>query len=64
MGVGLKLHVVRTLRWEVLHHGECGVESVSGGDTWVLLLAPWGWKLKLQVVGTLRWEVLHHGVWG
>ena len=42
----------------------CGVESVSGGDTLTLLLAPWGWELKVQVVGTLRWEVLHHGVGG
>ena len=30
----------------------CGVESVGGGNTWTLLLAPWGWVLKLQVVGT------------
>ena len=38
-----------------------GAESVGGGDTWTLLLAPWGWVLKLQVVATLRREVLHHG---
>ena len=39
----------------------CGVESVSGGDTWALLLAPWRWGLKLQEVRTLRQEVLHYG---
>ena len=60
---GLKMQVVRTLRWEVLHHGGVGLK-VSGGDTLELLLVPWGWELKLQVVGTLRWDVLHHGVGG
>ena len=49
---GLKLQVVRTLRWEVLHHGGVGLK-VGSGDTWTLLLAPWGWVLKLVVEGHL-----------